>query len=111
MVVGKLLNQLKVFAVIGNVILGTFLNIKKKHKRFLFRFCGNPSDYDLDLKTNENEVLDLNYGITNFRNIFVSFWNVFQFMDLMGWTGISYPVIFWGFILNSKIKKKNKFIF
>lgn len=48
----------------------------------------------MERNTTENETRELNYGVTNFNNIFASLWNVFQFMDVMGWTGINYPVNF-----------------
>lgn len=63
------------------------------------RFCGNPWDYGLEADEKENYVEELNYGLSNFNNFFSSFWNIFQFIDVMGWTGINYPVKFLMLIL------------
>jgi len=72
-----------------------FIILLNFHKSLIFyRFCGNPADYNMPFNRTENQVQTLNYGLTNFRNIFSSLWNVFQFMDVMGWTGINYPVSF-----------------
>ena len=60
----------------------------------IVRYCGNPAEYNMEKNITENEVMELNYGVTTFDDIFASLWNVFQFMDVMGWTGINYPVKF-----------------
>ena len=41
----------------------------------------------------ENEIPELNYGLTNFNTIFNSFFTVLHFIDAIGWTSITYNVI------------------
>lgn len=43
-----------------------------------------------DLRRDTRDEEDLNYGITNFDNIFYAFLTIFQCITLEGWTTLSY---------------------
>jgi voltage-dependent calcium channel L type alpha-1D len=57
-------------------------------------WCGHPDEHDLKLShediTNRPEV---NYGITNFNNLFAAIITIFQVITLEGWVDVMYNVI------------------
>ena len=53
-------------------------------------YCGNPSDYGIEADVNEYDVIEFNFGITNFDNIIYSMLSVYHFLDSTGWSGITY---------------------
>jgi hypothetical protein len=58
------------------------------------RVCGHPDDFDLDLETeNISDLAEVNYGITNFDNIFNAMLSIFQMVTLEGWVDLMYMVI------------------
>jgi len=64
----------------------------KKNYGFYRRYCINPSDHGFPRMENENDIPELNYGLTNFNTIFNSFFTTLHFIDTIGWTSITYNV-------------------
>lgn len=68
----------------SNIIINYFILIRT--------FCKNPSDYGFPRNYSEIHYVQFHYGIIRFDSIFYSFFTVFHFVDVVGWSAITYTV-------------------
>jgi hypothetical protein len=59
---------------------------------YLSLFCRNPSNHDISAQPLETFIPQLNYGYTNFDNIFWAVFTIFQSLTTEGWSSIVYMV-------------------
>ena len=57
-------------------------------------YCGSPADYGLPRNETENDYEAFTWDFTKFDNFFNSLFVVFTFLNVTGWSGTTFMVIY-----------------
>ena len=56
-------------------------------------FCGAPNDKGIPWDENERDIVEMNFGVTNFDSILWAMLTVFHYVRATGWSSIVFMVI------------------
>lgn len=57
-------------------------------------YCGSPADYGLPKNVTENSIAEFSWDFIRFDNFFHSLLVVFTFLNVTGWSGTTFMVLF-----------------